>query len=84
MLQAVIVARFKTLPGSRDVALGNYELFKTEDSSQVITSGTSLLPGTRVTMAVLVLKPKDRRDVCPRPQCGSDRLSRVRGGGKRW
>jgi hypothetical protein len=85
LIEAIIKQRFETGPGAGDVKLGNYEVFETNNSKKVITSNSRLLPGTHITMAVLV----DRLaglgdDVCPMPICGSDRTLQAPGGGLIW
>ncbi len=84
LLDTIIRHRFLDGPGSFDVELGNYELFKTNDSKKVRSSSERLLPGTSITMAILVSKPELTDDTCPMPLCRSNRSTKVLGGGRRW
>ncbi len=54
LLDTIIKRRFLEGPGSLDVALGNYELFHTRNSSEVNSPQLRLLPGTFISMAILV------------------------------
>ncbi|KAE8446484.1 hypothetical protein EG329_011947 [Mollisiaceae sp. DMI_Dod_QoI] len=83
LLDTIIRHRFLDGPGSFDVELGNYELFKTNDSKKVLSSKERLLPGTSITMAILVSKPELTDDICPMPLCRSNRSTAVLGGGRR-
>jgi hypothetical protein len=84
LLNGVLKLRFQKGPGSGDVMLGNYELFDTCNSKRVITANTRLLPGSKITMAILVNKPLIEDDHCPMQSCRSNRTSRAPGGGKIW
>lgn len=70
--------------GSLDVEAGNYELFRTTNSSQVITERSRLVPGDAITMAILVRRPILADEACPMPRCGSNRTYRGPGGGRTW
>jgi hypothetical protein len=85
-MQAVIRDRFSSGPGHEKVQAGEYELFSTKDSSQLITAETAALlsPGSSITMAMLVGMYVYRDGVCPRPGCVSKDLSTSRDGGRTW
>lgn len=84
LLESVIKYKFSDGPGSMDVKVGNYELFKTNDNKQVLSSSTSLLPGTKITMAILISKLELSDSICPMPLCRSGRSIAVPGGGRQW
>lgn len=84
LLDAIIKHRFLEGPGSEEVTLGNYEMFLARDSSQVISQKARLLPGTRITMAILVSRKKLSDQECPMPLCKSVRTTVARGGGRIW
>jgi hypothetical protein len=83
-LGALIKHRFKTGPGCLDVALGNYEYFKTKNSSDVLSMETRLIPGTKITMAIIVIQLALADKICPMPGCGSNQTSIYPGGGRTW
>jgi len=84
LLDVIIRHRFTEGPGSLDVSLGNYELFHARDSSRVISPTTRLLPGTRITMAIVVGRTDLSDQECPMPRCKSDRTTNAPGGGQIW
>jgi hypothetical protein len=84
LLDTIIKHRFSDGPGSPEVKLGNYELFKTKDSKQVLSSSTRLLPGTNITMAILIGKSHHTDNSCPLPLCGSSQSTPAPGGGMLW
>lgn len=84
LLDTIIKRRFKSGPGSMEVKAGNYELFKTKNSTEVVTATMRLLPGTAITMAIIVSKPTSTDEICPMPRCGSNRTSPAPGGGRLW
>ncbi len=53
-LEAIIVAQFDNEPGYKKICAGEYELFNTLDSSQIISRAESdvLTPGLSITMAI--------------------------------
>lgn len=71
LLDTIIKYRFLDGPGSIEVKVGNYELFKTKDSEQVLSASIRLLPGTNITMAIFIGKLKHIGNSCPMPLCGS-------------
>lgn len=86
MMDAVIKARFDQGPGSRDVKLGNYELFPSQNSGQSISATTFLRPGIKITMAILLdqFNSNASGESCPMPSCRSPQTTKVLGGGRIW
>jgi hypothetical protein len=84
LLDAVIRHKFKTGPGSLNVRAGNYEYFKTKNSNDVLSRTTRLLPGTGITMAIIVGHPTLTDETCPMPGCGSIQTAEPPGGGRTW
>jgi hypothetical protein len=84
LLDGIIRLRFKTGPGAQEVTGGNYEIFETKNSRNVINATTQLLPGTRVTMAIIVGTVAVSDDACPIPNCGSTRTLPRSDGGRTW
>ncbi|RDL35768.1 uncharacterized protein BP5553_06380 [Venustampulla echinocandica] len=82
LLDTIIKHRFLEGPGSLDVNLGNYELFYARDSSQVISAQVRLLPGTSITMAILVGRTGLSDQECPMSRCKSNRTTAAPGGGQ--
>ncbi|PVI07738.1 hypothetical protein DM02DRAFT_580489 [Periconia macrospinosa] len=72
MVENHIRYRFREGIGSRDVRAGNWELFKTKNSEDVISPFTRLLPGLEITMAIIVTTPPVLSDeTCPIFSCRS-------------
>lgn len=84
ILEAVIKQRFHTGPGSVDVKAGNYEYFMTKNSKEVLTRTSRLLPGTAITMAIIVVGPSLTDKACPMPKCDSIQTVESLGGGRVW
>lgn len=90
MLEAVIVAKFKEGPGQEKVHSGDFELFNSFDSSQVINASTvdstGLIPGMRVTMAMVVgqYEAIATNTRCARTGCKSQRFRIAEQGGQVW
>lgn len=84
LLDAIIKHRFREGPGSVDVRLGNYEFFKSDDCSQVLSVGARLIPGTRITMAIFVGNQAYDDGRCPVWRCGSWLTAKAQGGGRIW
>ncbi|ORX97435.1 hypothetical protein BCR34DRAFT_496865, partial [Clohesyomyces aquaticus] len=84
LLDAIIKQKFKTGPGSLQVRGGNYEYFKTKDSSAVLSKMSCLLPGTAITMAVIILSSIMTDEVCPIAKCRSSQTTEFPGGGRIW
>ncbi|KAF2833242.1 hypothetical protein CC86DRAFT_389553 [Ophiobolus disseminans] len=70
MLITIIQHRFQEGTGSRDVRAGNFELCKTKRSSELVTAGTRLTPGTAITMAIIVFTARASNAECSMPGCG--------------
>lgn len=84
LLEAVIRQRFKTGPGSVEVRAGDYEYFKTNNSTDVLSRNTRLLPGSSITMAVIVNRPSLTDESYPMPRCDSTQTTECSGGGRNW
>jgi hypothetical protein len=84
MLENIIQYRFRQGEGAREVKAGNYELVKTKNSSQPLSKDVRLLPGTEITMAVIVRKRTSDDETCPMTRCGSTETTPIMGGGRVW
>jgi hypothetical protein len=84
LLEAVIKQRCKTGPGSLEVRAGNYEYFRTNNSNAVLSNSTRLLPGTSITMAIVVTHPALMNEACPMLRCDSTQTAKCSGGGRTW
>jgi hypothetical protein len=84
LLDRIVKHRFLEGPGSLEVEAGNYELFNTKNTNQIISANVRLLPGTRITMAVLVSRPELLDEKCPMPRCNSMRTTIAPSGGRFW
>jgi hypothetical protein len=84
LLDKIIKHRFVDGPGSSEVEAGNYELFNTKNSRQVIAANVRLIPGTSITMAILISRPEIFDEQCPMPRCMSTRTTIAPGGGRLW
>ena len=72
--EAIIIAQFENGPMQKKICAGEYELFNTLDSSQIIsrTESEVLTPGLNVTMAVIIGKyDAGSSECCPRVGCKS-------------
>jgi hypothetical protein len=84
------MAKFKKGPGREKVHSGDYELFNSFDSSQVINASTvestGLIPGMRVTMAIVIGQygAKTPNTRCVRTGCKSQRFRIAEQGGQVW
>ena len=83
-LETIIRHRFREGEASRHVKAGNYELFKTRSSEEVIKSNSRLFPGMEITMAIILTRLVSSDEVCPMPRCRSSRTMIVPGGGRNW
>ncbi len=83
-LEAIIKHRFKDGPGSQEVKIGNYELVNRKNSSEVVTASSRLLPGTNITMAVLLRGSGFSDNICPIRRCRSLKTAASPGGGRIW
>jgi hypothetical protein len=84
LLDAIIRDRFKKGAGASDVREGNYELCKTKKRSEQITVATHLLPGTEITMAIIIATPAVINATCPIRTCSSTEVTAFSGGGFTW
>jgi hypothetical protein len=88
MLEAVIIAKFKKGPGQAKVHSGDFELFNSHDSSDIIDpsrfTSTGLLPGMRITMAIIIGQYATVRSRCANTSCKSLRFKEAEQGGKIW
>ena len=86
-LEAIVMAQFNNGPGYKKICAGEYELFNTLDSSQIIFRAENgvLTPGLSITMAIIVGQYHSARsNRCPRPGCKSDKFTSNASGGKTW
>lgn len=86
-LEAIIMAHFDNGPGYKKICAGEYELFNTLDSSQIISRAVSevLTPGLSVTMAIVIWQYNSgSSNRCQRPGCKSDKITSNDSGGKIW
>jgi hypothetical protein len=84
MIDTIVRRRFKEGIGSQEVLAGNYELCTTKNISETITAKSRLLPGTAITMAVIVSTLDYSDGTCPMPKCGSRMTTCCPGGGYIW
>ena len=85
MLRAVIAARFSSGPGHKQVLAGEYEIFNTSDTTQLLSKldFQSLIPGMRITMAFVICRNQHRTlEECPRPGCKARKFVRKSAGGR--
>lgn len=83
-LDVLIRHRFRDGTGSREVSVGNYELFRTKRRGEIIEPNARLLPGTEITMAVILGTSTPIEETCPMPRCNSANISAYPGGGLIW
>ncbi|KAF2138449.1 uncharacterized protein K452DRAFT_276837 [Aplosporella prunicola CBS 121167] len=86
LINVIIKARFRNGPGSEYVRLGMYELLQTRDTSQAISEGTFLRPGTKIKMAIIIEMPYFgwMTATCLIPKNFSRRNTVVPGRGRIW
>lgn len=85
--EAIILEQFKAGPGCKKICAGEYELFNTFDSTQIICGSEfqGLTPGMSITMAIVVgLYDGGSLERCPRPGCKSVKFTPSEAGGKTW
>ena len=86
-IEAIIIAQFENGPMHTEICAGEYELFNTFDSSQIVSRANSevLTPGLSVTMAIIITKyGSENSDRCPRLGCESTKFISKESGGKVW
>jgi hypothetical protein len=84
MLEHIIKYQFREGEASEDVKAGNYELFKSKNSSEVLPAGARLFPGIKITMAIIVAMSSPIVEVCPMPLCKSVEMIPALGGARIW
>ena len=85
--EAIIIAQFDNGPMHKKICAGEYELFNTFDSSQIVSRANSevLTPGLSVTMAIIIGKYDSKNtNRCPRLGCKSTKFISKESGGKMW
>ena len=86
-LEAIILEQFNAGPGHKKISAGEYELFNTFDSTQIISRSEfeGLTPGMSITMAIIIgLYDNGLLKCCPRPGCQSVKFTTSKAGGKIW
>lgn len=86
-LEAIIQAQFKQGPGSNKVLSGEYELFHTNNSAEIISQSNfeSFTPGTSITMAIVIGQYEGGSLTrCPRPGCPAKESASLQAGGTLW
>jgi len=79
--------QFSSGYAGQKVGAGEYELFYTLDTKQVVSRAENefLTPGMSITMAIIVGQyDVGRLDRCPRPGCQSDKIVRKESGELTW
>jgi hypothetical protein len=84
MLDNIIRHRFQEGAGSTEVVLGNYEFCKTNLRSAAITATSRLVPGTAITMSIIIPTFQFIDKACPMPKCPSFQATNYSGGGYVW
>ncbi|UPX13923.1 uncharacterized protein EKO05_0004418 [Ascochyta rabiei] len=84
LLDSIIQIRFKRGAGSKEVKSGKYELCKSKKRSETVTATSRLVPGTAITMAIIVDTAMVNESTCPMPHCRSRQASACPGGGFIW
>ena len=85
--EAIIITQFENGPMHEMICAGEYELFNTLDSSQIVSRANSevLTPGLSVTMAIIIANcDSENSDRCPRLGCKSTLFISKESGGKMW
>ena len=86
-VEAIIIAQFENGPMHKKICAGEYELFNTFDSSQIVSriDSEALTPGLSVTMAIIIgMYDSMNTKRCPRPGCKSTDFISKESGGKMW
>lgn len=85
-VRAIIWAQFSESLARQKVSSGEYELFNSLDSAQILAHPEDQLrPGTSITMAMVIghYGPVSLK-WCPRPGCRSPNVQEVKAGGIEW
>ena len=86
MLRAIICTRFSSGPGQKKVSAGEYEIFNTSDTTQLLSESDfqCLIPGMKTTMAFVIGRYQHRTlEECPRPGCKARTFARQNAGGRK-
>lgn len=86
-LEAIILEQFQDGLGHQKVRAGEYELFNSLDSSQIVDRSVEepLTPGLAITMAIIIGQYQSRPlNQCPRPECRSTNVTQKEAGGIIW
>lgn len=86
-LEAIILEQFQDGLGHQKVRAGEYELFNSLDSSQIVDRSVEepLTPGLAITMAIIIgLYESGPLNRCPRPECRSTNVTQKEAGGIIW
>lgn len=86
-VEAIMLDQFRDGIGYQKVSTGNYELFNSLDSSQIVTLSEDecLTPGLAITMAMIVFQfgfAISKR--CPKRDCRSSKVAPNDAGGMTW
>jgi len=88
MIEAIIQAKFKQGPGCAKVRSGDYELFDPRSGYSISGSNFfGLIPGSYITMTVIIGRYRDRDlmpERCTRTGCRSSRLKMTTLGIATW
>lgn len=84
LLDAVVKQKFCAGPGSFEVKAGHYEYFQTRNSNVEVSRDNRLLPGTAITMAVIIVCSTLTDEACPMPKCDSRQTTRSSCGVRIW
>ena len=84
MLEAAICARFNSGPGRLRVERGEYEIFESSDSKKIVSKARwpTLVPGKRITMAIVLGTHRFNKAQCPIRDCRSSVIMDAPHGGK--
>ena len=85
-LVAEIRVKFKEGPGKKEVMTGDFEIFNSQNTEQVLTTSDCnvLLPGMSINMAIILEQAFAQDDKCPMPHCASKTFVEAIGGGRTW
>jgi hypothetical protein len=83
-LVVIIQHHFREGVGATYVREGNYELCRTSKRSELVSADTRLTSGTSITMAIVIVIKTAGDSSCPRPGCGSSKISPCLGGALAW
>jgi len=84
LMDYVIRHRFQSGTGSMEVKVGNYELCRKRNRSDIVTETSRLQPGTAITMFLIVSTRVNKEKVWPTPHRDSAEAIPCPGGGSVW